>query len=292
MSDIKKHILAVDLDGTLLNSEKQITYNSMKAINYFKENLGNVILCSGRSVNSTRWIAEVLNLNDPIISFNGSIIQDFDGTYLNRNIIDNFKFQNILHLAESLNIELIVYTESKMFIRQKTPMNKRWLSDILTLNGANKERENFYKSKTELVLGLLPWNLESVIKVVALPNENDRFAEFCCEIRKLNFELNITPRYIEITNYGFDKSDALELLGNKKSFSKNDVIAIGDNYNDLTMIKNAGLGIAMSNAKDQVKKHAKYITLSNDEDGVANAIYKYIEGEIYTNENINNYSYI
>ena len=84
------------------------------------------------------------------------------------------------------------------------------------------------------------------------------------------------PTYLEIMPSNASKTSAIEVLCKKFNIQRSEIIAMGDNYNDIDMIEFAGLGIAMGNAPDEVKQYADDITLSNDEDGVAEAIKKYI----------------
>ena len=99
------------------------------------------------------------------------------------------------------------------------------------------------------------------------------------ELRKVQ-GIKITsswPNNIEVMNEGVDKGNAVKILAEKMNIDREDIIAFGDNYNDIEMIKFAGLGVAMGNAEELIKQEADYVTDTNQDSGVAKAIYKFLE---------------
>lgn len=125
--------IAVDLDGTLLNSHKKIDYVDYYALKLYMSLGGKVILASGRSPLSTEWIAENLSIEKSIVAFNGAFIQyrsekQYD---LIESIFQIEEVEWLLGLCNEFGLEYIMYTHDSMIINDVTPLNKRWLNDLL-----------------------------------------------------------------------------------------------------------------------------------------------------------------
>lgn len=120
----------------------------------------------------------------------------------------------------------------------------------------------------------------NIYKFLFIDNEREKLVKLRQELSTLN-GINISSSWdnnLEVMDNWVSKGNSLEFLCNKLKISAKDVIAIGDNENDLTMINYAGLGVSMGNAADIVKNNADIITTTNDEDGVAKIIEKYVLG--------------
>ena len=120
---------------------------------------------------------------------------------------------------------------------------------------------------------------EEPIKLLVIDNQ-DRIREMFAYFKELfgrNLQISFSrPEYLEFTNAEATKGNALAVLGQMLDISREEIIAIGDSHNDISMIEYAGLGIAMGNAIDELKHHADYVTKGNDENGVAEAVERFI----------------
>jgi Cof subfamily protein (haloacid dehalogenase superfamily) len=284
MKNTYKYV-ALDLDSTLLTSKKTISPYTLRQLDAVKDKT-HIILCSSRSAHSTKYISEALNLNEPIISFNGAITLDSERKIIDFYCLDMACVRFIMDLCSSYCLELMLYTKDSLVITEETKLNKRWLTDILPLyqyDIGTRELFQYFrdKSKIEYRNTCLYTDID-IIKMVILPtNTNFNHAIDFCEKNSsdLSINYNITPRYIEITPREVDKSIALRKLLDDSQDTLEDVLAIGDNMNDENIIKYSGLGVAMGNSIQLVKNAANIITDSNDNDGVGKILNRFFRGE-------------
>lgn len=288
MKKLKYRLIAIDIDGTLLNKDKKIDKPVYDAIMMYQDIGGKIILASGRSPNSTKWISKILNTNEAIIAFNGAYVEDYKGNIITYNRFYENEILNILLLCQQYHLETIVYTSTNMYIEKISTLNKRWLNDVLSFDYLNVSHSlpNIKKYMPNIIIDKFNEdfkniNTKDILKIVILPNKINEFEKIAVELKKLNkYELNKTPRYIEITKSNADKYDALQKICEQHNVDLKDVLAIGDNYNDLKMIKEVGFGIAMENGVEIVRKSAKKVVSSNSNLGVKEAIELYgMEGE-------------
>lgn len=272
--------LAIDLDGTLLTSSKVIDDYTIQKIKKLKNEI-HIILCSSRTPLSTKYIAEALELEEPIVSFNGSVIMDKNRKIIKKHSLSLEVIKKIVEISEKFNLELLAYTEDSMIISEFTNLNERWLVDILPLYkcgiGSLKLYEEFQNLSKIVVDNIKNSNMykeNNIIKLVLLPS-NSSFDEAVkeCNIISGLFPLscNVTPRYIEITSNEIDKNKAMESILSEGE-SMREIVAIGDNINDESLLKNSGLGVAVSNANSEIRKVARKLTASNDDNGVGKLI--------------------
>ena len=263
---MKYRIIALDLDGTLTNSEKKITEKTRKRLMDFQKNGGKVILASGRPTMGIMPHAENLRLSE----FGGYIM-----AYNGGCVIDCAAGKTMF----SSNLPLSVVPEICDVIKDyPVGINTYEGSSILAGNEINKYTE------TEARINGMD------IKFV------DNFAEYVnfdinkcllhgepdviCELEKIlsgkyKGKLGIFRSeafFLEIVPNGIDKAKSIDKLLKMIDIKTEHCIACGDGFNDISMLKYAGLGVAMSNAKQPVKDAADYITLSNDEDGIAHLL--------------------
>jgi Cof subfamily protein (haloacid dehalogenase superfamily) len=150
-----------------------------------------------------------------------------------------------------------------------TPKNNTYTKIEQKLTGMNIEEVKDFVSRIDSdVIKVILLQEPSVLKIIA-----DNIKHLIP--RNLNMTFS-KPFFLEFTNKKIDKAVSVNYLANYLNISMKSVIAIGDSYNDISMVKQAGLGVAMANGVDAIKKVANYLTKSNMEDGVAEVIYRYI----------------
>ncbi len=263
-------IIALDLDGTLTNSEKKITPKTKEAIFRIQEKGVKVVLASGRPTPGVIPLAEELRLQDYgsyILSFNGGKIincKTKEAVYnqvLPRKIIKEIYAEALLQDAGIITYEddaIIAGNGIDKYCEIEAGINKLPIKEVDDF----VDYINFDVNKC-----LLTGHGEHMARVER--NFAKRFGTVLNVYRS-------EPFFVEIMPKGIDKAQSLEKLLNKLGFTRAELICCGDGFNDLSMIKYAGLGVAMSNAQDEVKQAADFITKSNDEDGVAYVIEKFI----------------
>lgn len=282
-------LIAIDLDGTLLNSYGIIPEENRKAIKKAQEAGINVVLASGRTTNSVKSLAEELGGNEYIICGNGSLIYDLKKEeIIYDKFIEKTKALQIIQICEQNSIYYNVYTEDMVIA--KTLDN-----NVLFYHQENANKPDSKKTKINLVDNIYEYvrNLEgknilkftisdkssiifnSIIKKLRLIKNIDVLdvAHMSRKIIKAGTEeVSLEYYYTEITSDNVDKWNAIEWLANKLKIEKSEIMAIGDNINDKMMIENAGIGIAMGNSDPKIKEIADKVVATNNECGVAEAM--------------------
>ncbi len=253
---MSKKLLALDLDGTLTNSKKEVTPRTRKVLTEMMKRGHTVVLASGRPTPGVLRVAESIDLHKYdgyVLSYNGGKVTKCSTgevlneqylpekmTYNENGIVANMHNDEFMELEAFINHMDIVHYQNPL--EQITaPVNK--------------------------CLGTAP--VETALKFVKI--FADKFQGYISVGRS-------EPFYIELMPLGIDKAVSLGRLSAMVGLGRENVIACGDGFNDISMVEYAGLGVAMANAQDELKEVADYVTYSNDEDGVAYIIEKYILG--------------
>lgn len=267
---MEKKVLVLDLDGTLTNSEKKITPRTKKALMEMQEQGHTVVLASGRPTPGITPLAKELELEKNggyILSFNGGQITNCKtGEIVYQKTLPPEVVPKLFDLADKLDIGLISYEQDAII----TGMHYDEYIDIEKniTHLPVKQMENI-SEYIDFPLNKCLGTADPEVAARAEKEYERMFGKTLCISRS-------EPFFIEITPMGIDKAASLErfckLTGNKRE----NMIACGDGFNDVSMIEYAGLGVAMANAQEAVKEVADYVTTSNDEDGVAKVIYKFI----------------
>ncbi len=268
-------LVAIDLDGTLLDSNKEISKRNEKAIAQAIASGIKVIICSGRVYSGARLYAKQVGSKAPVIACNGAIItENIDGKVVYSNylhtedcmrIIDIFhKHQLYFHVyaGDTMLTEKLGFTSLKYFEKNKSlPPEDRVEIEVI---------EDMAK-KLKSIPG-------QVLKFVAVSDNKELLKIARNEIEQISSVDVMSSNYdnFEVLNKGVNKGAALKKISEYLNISPLEMIAIGDNENDISMFKFAGLSIAMENGEDCAKEIAQYVTASNNEDGVAKAIEKFI----------------
>ncbi|MFP7297084.1 HAD family hydrolase [Neobacillus niacini] len=285
---MKYKLLATDLDGTLLNEQREIDKENIEAIHEFRERGGRVIITSGRSPLSTRWIANTIGLKgEPIIAYNGAVILDESGEVSEQAAFGHDHLMSFWELCEGEGIYAHFYEGDTLLVPRETKWNQNWIeNNILALEktGADlTERESFRsRCQVKMVDNFYTYVKRNhpVITKIAVFNDEGKLADFSKSIDKQVGSMEISSSFnflnLEISPAGVSKASSLVKLGEAYDIHISEMAAIGDNFNDSLMLSAAGLGIAMGNAPDEVKKLADTVTGSNHEAGVAQAIRRYL----------------
>lgn len=264
----KFKMICLDIDGTLLNSNHKITEGVKRTINIAanEKNIP-VILVSARMPKGITFLQKELGIAQPIICYSGALILDKDNNVINQEFISALNLEEVNKLVHEYNIHMSLYKDNEWYIEEMDYWAKQ-----------ESEITNIIPKITDFNKLIELWKAEGTgpnkILCMARPEE--------IRILKENIQsddLNIypsKPTYLEIMPSKSSKTSAISCLQKKFNVDKSEIISMGDNYNDIDMLEYAGLGIAMGNAPEEVKKHADHVTLTNDEDGVAEALKKYV----------------
>lgn len=267
---MNKKILVLDLDGTLTNNKKEITPKTKEALMEMQKQGHTVVLASGRptrGVDPVRQELELDKYDGYTLAFNGArITRCSTNEVIYQQTLPEDIVPELFELADELGIGMMTYDEQGVIANQH---NDEFMDIEAMINQV--EIRHFDAPAKELhqpvnkCLGTAP--------VDVAPEVEKKYAE------KFGERISVSRSeafFIELSPKGVDKAASLAKLCESLGCTKDDVIACGDGFNDISMIEFAGLGVAMENAHKPVKKVADYITRSNEEDGVAHVIHKYI----------------
>lgn len=264
-------ILALDLDGTLLDPNHEVSKTNIENINKLIDKGVKIILVSGREPSSIAPIGRKLGLKDCLVGFNGAIITDYTGEkVIYEQNIDSEVTKEILEICMEKDIYNVVFIRNKLYVSNKDDDRFKLFEKYTTTE--IEEVGNLYEFLDKNNL----W--ESVGKTLQ-SGDNEiltMFKEKNLSIYRDDITAEFSlPFFLEVYNSGASKGHAMAKIGETYGIDRDKIIAIGDGENDISMIEYAGVGIAMENGLDIVKKNADFITLSNSEDGVSYAIKKY-----------------
>lgn len=282
-------LIAIDLDGTLLNSYGQISEKNRNALNKAKEHNAEIIIASGRTTDSVRNIANDIGAKGYIICGNGSLIYDLQKEeIIYDKFIDKKKALQIIEICEQNSIYYNIYTENMV-------ITKTLNNNVLFHYQENASKPDNKKTKINIVQDIYKYveELENqhILKITISDSNSIIFNGIIRKLRNIKDidvldvahmsrkiiktgteETVIEYYYTEITSKNVDKWYAIEYLMDKLNIQREEVMAIGDNVNDKMMIENAGCGVAMGNSAPYIKESADIVVSNNNEDGVAEAI--------------------
>ena len=285
-------LAAIDLDGTMLNSYGVVTENTKNVIKNTINNGTDVVIASGRPIDSIKTIAREIGSNNYFIAGNGALIYDIKKDEI---IYDKYmskeKVLEIIKICEENSISYNVYTD-------RTILAKALKYNVLYYYKENLKKEENKRTNISIVENMYEYvkkmREEKFLKITVCDDNKMVFNSIIRKLRRIQNievldvlhmsrkiirqgteEIPIEYYYTEISLKDVDKWSALTYLIEKLNIKKEEVIAIGDNINDKKMIQNAGLGIVMKGSTPVVVDIANYITDTNNNEGVAKALEKF-----------------
>lgn len=272
---MKYKMICIDMDGTLLNDDKNISSRNHEALKMAQEKGVKVVVSTGRLFTSANNYADAIGIKVPVISSNGAYIREKDrDEVIYENKLDLDKCKKIIDIAYKYDTTVYVNTITSVIatdINGSTEFYRKINSTLppdrrIEIIIAKNWEEAFSKYK------------DSIIKCLVSTEEYEKLDKIREEILSaVDVEIASSAiNNIEIMNKGVSKGRAVEILGLFYNINKEEIICIGDSENDISMLKFAGLGVAMGNADDKVKSIANYVTDTNNNDGVAKVIEKFI----------------
>ncbi len=266
---MKYRLLVLDIDGTLTNSQSVITPRVVDAINRAQQAGVKIVLASGRPTHGIVRVAEMLSLQKYggyILSFNGGRIEEYPSR---KELFSSTFSQKLIPTLYGLSegCATIMSYQDSYIISEKPEDQYASIEIEITKMDVRKvdnfiEAVNFDPNKC-LIVG------EPEVLVTIADQINSEHGDALSAYRSF-------PYFLEVVPLGVDKALSLASLLEKINLTREEVVAIGDGFNDQTMIEYAGFGVAMANGQQSVRDAADHIAPSNDEDGVAEIIDRYI----------------
>ena len=272
MDKLTKNIklLVLDLDGTLTNEKKEITPRTKATLMKLQEQGIKLVLASGRPTYGVVPLAEELdmaNYGGYILSYNGgTIINCQTKENLHQSSLEPKYIPELYDIAKKGGMEILSYQD-----------------EFIVSEDVNNQYVQYESMLTKMQVKAVDCFKAALVKDVSKciitgnPDELALMEKEMQEIYDGRMSIYRSEKfYLEVNPMGIDKANSLRMLLEKLNMTEENMAACGDGYNDLTMIQLAGLGVAMANAQDSVKEAAQYITTSNEEDGVADFVEKYL----------------
>lgn len=286
-------LVAIDLDGTLLNSYGLVSKKNKEIIEKAVAEGKEIVLASGRPVSSVRSFANEIGANGYIICGNGSMLYDLKNEkIIYDKFIEKQKALQIIKICEENSIYYNLYTEN-LTIAKSLNYN------VMVYNNENQNKTDDKKTNIKIVSDIYKYIEEAqdvnVLKITICDDNQIIFGGIIRKLREIKDidvldvshmarktiktgteEVKVEYFYTEITSQNVNKWNAIEKLAQELNIEKEEIVAIGDNINDKEMIKNAGLGIIMGNSAPYMKEFADVEVADNNSDGVAEAIEKFV----------------
>lgn len=262
-------MLVLDIDGTIFKKDYAATQRVKDTIKALVANGIKVVLCTGRMYAATKCIAKELGIVTPVICYQGGLVKEFcdsDKTLL-ENTMDTALARDVINELKRRNVFFNLYINDILMVEADSPLIRQYVdarnieykvignSDKLDLTGLNKILA--IDDDTELIKNLQK-DLEQKYK------------------NKL-YVIRSTPRFCEFSSPEATKGNAVRFLADRWGIKKEEIMACGDQDNDIEMLLAAGTKVAMGNASESLKKIADYVTDTVDNDGVSKAVEKFIK---------------
>ncbi len=256
----------------MLNSRKELTASVKETIQQAKKQGVKIVICTGRPLNGVKALLKQLSLDNQsdqfVISFGGAMIQKTNGEILSEQPISYDSYLRLELLARQKQLHFHAISHDRIYTADRDIGHYTVYESLIT------KLEIFYRTPAEL-------RQTKLIKAMFI-DDPQRLAQAMIDWKPFShLEDQVTftkssPFYLEANAKNVSKGQALQFLAQQLQLTKNEIMAVGDEGNDLSMIIYAGLGVAMGNAITEVKAAADWQTADNDHDGVAVALSKYV----------------
>ena len=271
-------LIALDIDGTLLTTRGEITPRTSQALNQAKQLGVQVVLVTGRRFNTARELVLRLELDIPLVSHNGALTKNIETLeVVDFHPLDHEIAREVTSFGRHHGVDMICNDDphglGTMVIEGISPGNK-----------AMHRYLDLYRSSVVEVPDLVKYVQAPQIQLT-VSGRCDPTEEFELKLREaMDGRIQIfKTRYrsydltiLDVLSTTASKGESLATIANRHGIAREEIMAVGDNHNDLTMLRYAGLGVVMGNAEDELKQMGFEQTASNEEDGVAQAIEKFV----------------
>lgn len=259
-------MIVADIDGTLVTGDRQITPGTQEAVRAAQARGVRVCLATGRMWLSAESYFRRLGADPPAILYNGGLVFDFTTQAVLRQVhLDYDQARAVLETLRGFReVQPHLYVDNRVYTGGPNA-----LTDLY------RRKDGLQVEEVGDLVGFLPRNPMKILIIGARP-DLERAAAL---IRRLPLPINLVfseETYMEIIPIGSSKGVALKFVAQHVGIPLEAVIAVGDNFNDMEMIRLAGLGVAMGNAPDEVKAQADFVTATNEQDGLRRVIERFI----------------
>lgn len=261
-------MVVTDIDGTIYLPELGITDNVRACIRNLTDNGIKVAIATGRTYSSAKNIADKIGIKCPLICYQGGTVNSYDGEILDVKYLDPVPAREIIADFRKRNIHLNVYINDKLFVEN----DDQYIKDYIGDKGIDYFKVDSFDNL----------DFSKLNKLLAIKYDAEFIDSLIEELRQKYPDLYIVKSFdyfCEIAHKQATKGNAIKFLCEKFGISTDEVLAIGDQNNDIEMIETAGVGVAMANGTDQIKSCCNYVTDSVFNDGFVKAVDKFVWGK-------------
>lgn len=275
----KIKLICIDMDGTLLNSKHEVSNENKKAIKKAHDRGVNIALCTGRMFLSAKYYADLIGINTPIIASNGAFIKNgYNDKAIYENPLPKDIAIEIYKIAKKYGLTIQFNSWNVLFM--ETPASEEHAYVVMNRDLPEEKRVKFIiNEKLDEAIQNYEGNILKAGVIEKAANK-DKLWTAKEEIKDIfRDKLHVVSsgdNNFEITVGSVSKGNAAAYLAKLLNIPQEEVMCIGDSENDLSMIKYAGIGVAMGNGLDIVKEAADFITDTNDNSGVSKAIERFV----------------
>lgn len=260
-------LLAFDLDGTLMRRDLIIPASAVNAIKKAQKKGIICVVATGRVYSSAKIFARKLGIAGPIITLQGALVKEVSsGKEIFYDPLKKNTASKIIDLIRKLNLQSLMNIKGRVLVEKEMPELEIYKEITLSKIEYVKDfKKRLCPPPTKFMM--MSYDRKALDKAEKIFNK---------ELKgKINLFKSLA-NFLEIVDIKADKGRALKLLAKRLGVKQEEVIAVGDNHNDISMIKWAGLGVAVADAPASVKKHADYITGKIEDSGIVNVIEKFL----------------
>ena len=259
-------MVATDIDGTILKWSFEFSPEVKKCIKELDESGIKLVLVTGRMHSSTTPVARELGLHTPIVSYQGGLIKDESGKTLYQKDLRPDYAKKIIKWARKNNVHLNLYLDDKLYVEHDNEIVKEYTDGRFI---------------DYTVCSFDDLNIENVNKLLAIDlKDADKVTGWVEELSREFPDLYIvksTPFFCEIGSKDAKKSSGVKFLADMWGIKQEEILTIGDQNNDIELLKAGGIKVAMGNATEELKSYADYITDTVENDGFVKAIEKFVK---------------
>ncbi|MDR7071213.1 Cof-type HAD-IIB family hydrolase [Fictibacillus barbaricus] len=284
-----KKLIAIDMDGTLVNKQLKVTKENSRVITQAVKEGHHVVIATGRSYDEARHSLEDADLHLPLICVNGAEIRAENWEILSSVPLKSSQYDEVKSILDGEDIYYELYTSRGTFTDNREKAYEVMKDIVLTSNPEATDDDVEKAALRRFRLGLvsvvgdftklLEQEGMEVYKFLAFSSETAKLQRAFKRLKGLD-ELAVSSsadNNLEITNFEAQKGIALKRYAELQEIPLENTMAVGDNYNDVSMLEIAGFPVAMGNAVEEIKEMAAFVTKDNDQSGVAYAIQKFLE---------------
>ncbi|QRN84935.1 HAD family phosphatase [Clostridia bacterium] len=262
-------MVAIDLDGTLLQDDLKISMQDRHAIDRARRRGVKVVIATGRMYSTTVKYARDLDLDTPLICFNGAYITDIENKKKLEHYLISMEYAKRIHQEVTRRgIHANYYLEDDIHVAELTELAARYQERLAVPIHVEQDMQAFFEAHEELT------------KITIQSKEEEEINSMARWIEKVwpkeLYIVRSNAHFLEVSHPGITKATGVKRVAEEFGVQQEEIMCIGDNHNDLSMLEYAGIGVAMGNADSEIKDKSDFVTECNKNNGVGLAIEKFV----------------